>query len=250
MSKRPPGQKPHICQSCGKTFWEYPYRNRKFCSMLCRDASKERAVEISCLECGSTFWDHLSQNRKYCSRACKDPFNNVRIEGSVAYIELTTSSRQFVAETLVDVEDVERIRSWQCRLYPSWSKAVRSYYVMLHKGERQYLLHRLLLNSPADVHVDHVEPRPDSLGFGGTLDNRKINLRRVSQAENNQNKSGARQGSYSGVRNVYPNHRDGNWIVKLMVAGRSITVGRYDTLDEAEEAAIAARQRHFTHSTH
>ena len=69
-------------------------------------------------------------------------------------------------------------------------------------------------------------------------DNRWCNLRHANNKENAQNRS-ARSGSASGCLCVYP--ANGRWQVKLKVDGRNVVVGRFDDIEEAAAAAVAAK---------
>jgi hypothetical protein len=63
-----------------------------------------------------------------------------------------------------------------------------------------------------------------------------------------QNLKGARKGSASGVRGVSWDAAYEKWKVGLKVGGRQIYLGRYESLADAEAAAIAGRQNYMTHS--
>ena len=100
-------------------------------------------------------------------------------------------------------------------------------------------LHRRILGLPKGLTADHINHDP--------LDNRRANLRAATYGQNNQNFAGAQRRSRSGVRNVYVGQGQG-YQVKLQVAGRSIIVGRFATLEAATAAAAEARRRHMSHA--
>lgn len=77
----------------------------------------------------------------------------------------------------------------------------------------QTLLHRILLDAPPDLEVDHIS--------GDTLDNRRSNLRLVTKSQNQQNRRGARPDSSTGVRGVrHLKGRYSYWVAYLQVDGR------------------------------
>ena len=173
--------------------------------------------------------------------------NAVRIDGQTAYVTVACKSRGFVGEAMVDVADLERVR--HCRWYAKWDAKSRAYYVWTGvgftdvDGRRKTVtapLHRVVMKLLSPLKVDHRNHN--------TLDNRRANLRLVTHAENMQNRKGARKQSSSGVRGVSWYPRTGKWKVGLKVHGRQIHLGYYDSLAEAEAAAIVGRQAHMTHS--
>lgn len=110
--------------------------------------------------------------------------------------------------------------------------------------QRHYLAHRL-------VYEALVEPiRPNMM-----IDHRCFNrscvnpahLRQVTNKQNMEHLRGPNRDSTSGVRNVYRHSRSGRWRVQIGHAGRQYSGGVFDTLAEAEAAAIALRARFFTH---
>ena len=174
--------------------------------------------------------------------------NAVRIDGQTAYVTVACKSRGFVGEAKVDVADLERVR--HRRWYAKWDEKSCGYYVWTgvtftdENGRRRTVtvsLHRFVMEALfSRLKVDHRNHN--------TLDNRRANLRVVTHAENMQNLKGARRQSASGVRGVSWYPRTGKWKVGLKVHGRQIHLGYYDSLAEAEAAAIAGRQAHMTHS--
>lgn len=87
---------------------------------------------------------------------------------------------------------------------------------------KQTLMHRLILGEEAREHTDHKS--------GDGLDNRRENLRPCSHAENMQNRN---RHALRGI-NQLPS---GRWRVRV----RDMHCGVFDTVDEAIEAARAAR---------
>lgn len=198
---------------------------------------------VTCRECGLIFYVapyELRRNRKYCSQDCHRAFNKVRVEDDVSYIELTTQKREFVAETIVDTADVFAIREAAGRVFALWDQGTKQYKAMMSVEPHKVLLHRFLTDAPADLEVDHIN--------WNTLDNRRANLRTVTSAQNNQNRSGAMCDSRSGVRNVRWLGWLGKYNVRITVNGHAYDVGYFATLEEADEAAIAARRKFMTHS--
>jgi hypothetical protein len=82
-------------------------------------------------------------------------------------------------------------------------------------------LHRLLLNAPSGLMVDHIN--------GDGLDNRRANLRLATRNLNNRN--GRTRSTHRGV---YWDKRENKWGVYITIHGRTHALGRYVDLDEAK----------------
>jgi hypothetical protein len=116
--------------------------------------------------------------------------------------------------------------------------AVRTAY---HQGVRYTVrMHRVVVQAPATKVVDHVN--------GHRLDNRRGNLRLVTPAQNVQNLRGARMDSSTGVRGV-ERRPSGRYRARVMVDGKYVELGTFDTIEEADAVAREARARLMTHSS-
>lgn len=137
-------------------------------------------------------------------------------------------------QTLIDNKDIQAAQAPQVRWYVAWNKRTQSYYVLGAKsrsiGGGTIRLHGIIMNCPKGMTVDHINH--------DTLDNRRYNLRVVTQSTNSLNRKGAEQGSASGLRGVYfcPERPKKKW--RAMVQGKTI---RYFTTKE--EAADAVYKR-------
>jgi hypothetical protein len=140
----------------------------------------------------------------------------------------------------VDIEDFSRTRAISWHLVPTG-------YVRGHlpgsKPKTKYLLHRFILGLPAKaengVHVDHKDH--------DRLNNRRENLRTVTQAQNNQNTSGWSKAS-SKHRGVCFYKRDGTWQANATVNYKPYYLGRYKDELEAARVVAAFRAAHMPFS--
>lgn len=73
-------------------------------------------------------------------------------------------------------------------------------------------------------------------------------LRPVTPAQNGQNLRGAKNSSKSGVRGVSWDKEKQKWVVFVGHNYRKYNGGRYDSIEDAERAAIALRNRLHTHN--
>lgn len=75
--------------------------------------------------------------------------------------------------------------------------------------------------------IDHIN--------GDATDNRIVNLRVATQAQNSANQ-GKQCRNTSGYKGVYWDKRRSKWMAQIGVQGRYKYLGRYDTAEEAHEA--------------
>lgn len=100
-------------------------------------------------------------------------------------------------------------------------------------------LHRVVLNEPEGLQVDHINE--------DKLDNRRCNLRAVTQSQNIHNQSRPRSDSGTGIRNVFmlsgAQARPKPYYVRFQFRGSGLSVrrGMFATLAEAQVVADALR---------
>lgn len=106
----------------------------------------------------------------------------------------------------------------------------------IHSMKRgRYYLHRLLV--PGAVMVDHIN--------GDTLDNRRVNLRAATAAQNARN-SRAQIRSATQFKGVYRHRSTVNpWRAALSINQRQLSLGAYATPEDAARAYDAAAAEHF-----
>mgnify|MGYP001591247148 FL=1 len=137
---------------------------------------------------------------------------------------------------LIDDEEIPLVQRYRwCAVY---AKHTKSYYAVSSMKSktgdwRNMRMHRLIMNCPKDKQVDHINH--------DTLDNRKINLRIVNNAENNQNRR-AQSGSKSEIRGVTWRADTQKWHVRVELNGKKHCFGQYLNLKDAEMAAKNARK--------
>lgn len=107
--------------------------------------------------------------------------------------------------------------------------------------KKAYKAHRLaflyMIGEMPKNGVDHID--------GNRSNNKWTNLRRATQAQNNQNMR-VRKDSTSGLTGVsYSKSRD-RWEAKIAVNGKTIHLGRHKTAPEAAEAYRLAKEKYHT----
>jgi hypothetical protein len=123
---------------------------------------------------------------------------------------------------LVDAADYDLVAAHRWRLL---TPRTGGPYAACSIGGRTVMLHRLLLDEPPGLDVDHRN------GIG--LDNRRANLRAATRSENGANQ-GPRPGSssFKGVSRA----RGGRWQASIKVGGRSRALGYFADEESAARA--------------
>lgn len=141
---------------------------------------------------------------------------------------------------LVDDEDYEWLTqwSWHATNHLGKSYACRSGRA---PAKRAIYMHRVILNAPASMHVDHIN--------GNLLQNTRDNLRLATRAQNLANR-GKTIVSQSGFKGVYRQLNRDKWLVQIKADGVVHHVGMFlDKEDGARAYDQAARIFHgpFAH---
>lgn len=120
---------------------------------------------------------------------------------------------------LVDVEDYDELSKYKWYAY----RDVHTYYAGRNvKNACQVRMHRQITHCPEGLEVDHINRNG--------LDNRKENLRICTRSQNCCNF--VRKRNVSGCRGVVP-HGPGKWQVFITKNKASLTLGTFDTFEEA-----------------
>lgn len=140
---------------------------------------------------------------------------------------------------IVDDDDYGMVirRRWSLngkgdRGYPqSWSRGGA-------KSRTRVLMHRMILNPPADAWVDHLN--------GNRLDNRRSNLRVCDASQNGANRSKANRRKHtSRFKGVCRDSARNLWAARIEARGKQIYLGRYEQEEDAARAYDNAAKEHF-----
>jgi hypothetical protein len=107
-------------------------------------------------------------------------------------------------------------------------------------GGKHVFMHRLIMNPPAGLVVDHIN--------GNKQDNRRDNLRVCTAAQNARNKR--KLGGTSRFKGVFWDARSGKWVAAISCRGKKIHLGRFDNEVEAAQAYDRMAIRLFSEFAH
>jgi hypothetical protein len=157
-------------------------------------------------------------------------------------IPLRARDGSLKGEAKVDTEDYERLAQWR------WSMDRYGYaYRTITRAEadrtgtsRRVGMHRFILGlKRGDPEVDHINGEP--------TDNRKVNLRLGTHAENQQNRHGGH--GTSRYRGVSWHPQSGLWSARVMIDGKVHSLRYHKTEAEAAAAVVAFLREHSPYST-
>lgn len=140
------------------------------------------------------------------------------IDENTASIILKSKKGKMIGKTLIDREDLDRLivfkwRLWKSNVYTGNMKPIQIQYKVLNvnpNGFKQL--------------IDHINGNP--------LDNRKCNLRIVSQRENAVNKAISRRNK-SGFSGVWFDYSRNKWSSEIKIDGKKCYLGRYKMKEDA-----------------
>jgi hypothetical protein len=140
--------------------------------------------------------------------------NNFKIDGDT----LILYSRKHNEEMLFSVEDLDTVKEH------TWY--INKRYVRTMIKQKFMSAHRLLMNPPDGMQVDHINGMPH--------DNRRANLRIVTHQVNHHNRRSA--------KGYYWDTQKRKYKAQIVLNKKNIYLGLYDTEVEARDAYIAAKK--------
>lgn len=129
---------------------------------------------------------------------------------------------------LVDDEDFEYLNQFKWFIQ---SNGYAGRDIGGRKNKTRVLMHRLVNDTPDDLVTDHINRNK--------LDNRRQNLRSVTQKKNSRNR-GVSVNNTSGHTGVIWNK--GRWVACIKANYKKIHLGRYKTIEEAISARKEAEE--------
>jgi len=109
-------------------------------------------------------------------------------------------------------------------------------YIVLRLDNELHYCHRLawlyMFGTYPISHIDHINGNPS--------DNRLCNLRDVTQKTNTQNLHNAHKDNKSGFIGVHKDKK--RWGARIHINGKNVSLGNFDTPEEAHAAYIEAKR--------
>lgn len=152
--------------------------------------------------------------------------NEIKIYNDFAIIVLYDKKSNPIAETIIDIEDIDRIKNFR------WCKDYNGY----AKNSNQKYLHRIIMNESI-LFIDHIN--------GNKLDNRKSNLRICSNTDNLKNRVKLPSNNTSGIIGVRYRADRGKWYAEIQCNKQKIGLGSYIDKNDAIKARLSAEYKYF-----
>lgn len=139
---------------------------------------------------------------------------------------------------IIDDSDAELVLQYSWQAYCLGRATSKRWYAgTRERGTNKFIyMHRLLINAPSDVKVDHINKN--------SLDNRKTNLRLCTLSQNNMNRgpTTTKTSRYKGVN--WDKNRN-KWQARIRVDSKQIHIGRFDHEIDAAKAYDAMAIKYF-----
>lgn len=143
----------------------------------------------------------------------------------MGHVEIPLSGRLGAGKvTLIDEADLPLVTASRWHLNNGYARTKRD--------NRMLLMHRLLLDPPDGMYVDHIN--------GDRLDNRRANLRLVTPAQNMWNR---RPNTGRRAKGARWRERRGKWESEIKVGNRTVYLGMFPTREQALAAYDEASRR-------
>ena len=151
------------------------------------------------------------------------------IEDDIVYISLYDNKGNYINTTIIDVQDIDEVKKYRCSFNNS------NGYVLINNEYET--LHRFLMKPKCfDLKVDHIN--------GNKLDNRRCNLRIVTNQQNQFNQKNDGRGSNNRKGVSYRKDRN-KWRAYITVDNKQINLGYFNTEEEAIKAREEAEVKYF-----
>lgn len=204
-------------------------RDKKCIVTQCKKDSFTRFKDGKDWYC-KTHWSILNlHNGKIPERMQRTP-NQYIVNKNYTEIVLYDKNSNEVARTKIDRDDIKKTRKYK------WCFSHEKYVVTQSKGIN-LRIHNLIMNTQKGSVVDHINH--------DSLDNRKKNLRIVTQHENGINRKTLNRNNKSGHRGIHWNKLNKNWTVQIRAKNKHFYIGSFYSLKEAIKSRKKAEKKYY-----
>ena len=140
----------------------------------------------------------------------------------MAHIYLSNGSK-----TIVDQQDYVYLSQF------NWHYNSKGYAYRWGAKKKGILMHREIMGTPVGVLTDNIN--------GNRLDNRRINLRFATAAQNSMNSSHITKSGFKGIFRTVT----GQWAARLRISGKSLYLGIFKSPREAADAYNKGALLHY-----
>jgi len=167
-------------------------------------------------------YTQMQNHNKIFIKTIYDP-NEIIIHDDYAEIVLYNKQCKEIARTKIDIEDIEKLKQYKWCLSHGYAKTD------IRKISRK--MHQILIGD----YIDHINIDP--------LDNRRSNLRKCNQQQNDYNKNLSKNNS-SGVKGVSWDKHNFKWRSIIEINYKSIHLGRFKNKKDAVVARLKAERKY------
>lgn len=147
---------------------------------------------------------------------------------------LQINQNQFV---LLDDDDFEKFSKWSWQVNNSGYVRRTLKRRMFKLPQTTIYLHRVMMEPPKGMVVDHIN--------GDKLDNRRQNLRVVTQQQNQWNRHKTNRNNKSGYTGVTWAKYNKNWLARIKVNGKQMCLGSHYNIEDAVKARQEVERRYY-----
>jgi hypothetical protein len=167
--------------------------------------------------------------------------NEFEVRNNYAVIFVNCKGQKI--ETMISISDLEKAQSFPYTWYAYHSKRRDTFIIVgnlqpTKEGRKRALLTRWIMDPSDDLIVDHINHN--------TLDNRRENLRILTNAENQQNR--VQFNKWGQRRGVCIDKSKGQWVAYITINKKRIHLGQFKTEEEANKVVVNARKKYMPYS--
>ncbi len=174
--------------------------------------------------CTKHYWQYKTHGR--ISKSTRKDFNVVIDKGTHLELILTNIKNLPVGRAKIDKEDLNKLKNvgrWQLNA---------DGYVLNRSNNKILLMHRVIMDALSSEQIDHRKT-----GFKARSDNRKQNLRKCTNSQNQCN-IGLKKNNTSGFKGV--SRKRDKWRAEICIKGIKINLGTFTQPEEAYKAYTKA----------